>query len=121
MTANSIRLRLSQTEVRKFSETGAVEETVTINRTLGQNLRYRLRRDDAINQMALSFENNCINVYVPASIADAWAATEQVGIEIKSTNDRPSILVEKDFACLHPRAGDEDVDSFPNPEAKSAY
>ena len=121
MTANSIRLRLSQTEVRNFSETGAVEETVTINRTLGQNLRYRLRRDDGINQTALSFENNCINVYVPASIADVWAATEQVGIEIKSTNDRPSILVEKDFACLHPRAGGEDVDSFPNPEVKLAY
>ncbi|MGH8167708.1 MAG: DUF7009 family protein [Woeseiaceae bacterium] len=29
--------------------------------------------------------------------------------------DELSILVEKDFACLAPREGEDDSDKFPNP------
>jgi hypothetical protein len=118
-TGNSIRLRLSQTDVRNFAEEGFVEETLQINRALGQRFVYKLKRDEAAKQMAVSFENNCLSVYMPASLADGWITTEQIGAEIEGTSDQPAIVVEKDFACLKPRAGAEDVDTFPNPEAKS--
>ena len=119
-TSNSIRLRLSQTDVRNFAEKGIVEDTLHVNRAFGQALIYNLRRDAATDQLAVRFENNCLSVSIPASIADDWTSSDRVGIEARGTLDQPSILVEKDFACLKPRTGDDDEDSFPHPEAQSA-
>jgi len=118
-TSNSIRLRLSQTDVRNFAERGFVEETLQIDRATGQKLTYKLQRDERAEQLTASFENNCLSIYMPTAMAIAWARSDQVGVEAPGMSDGPSILVEKDFACLKPRAGDEDTDSFPNPEANS--
>ena len=106
--------------MRNFAEKGIVEDTLHINRATGQFLVYNLRRDEAVKELAVSMENNCLSVSIPASVADVWASTDQIGVEVQSTADRPSILVEKDFACLTPRSGDDDADSFPHPEARSA-
>jgi hypothetical protein len=119
-TSNSIRLRLSQTDVQNFAETGFVEETLNIDRVAGQSFSYKLQREEMGEQLTASFENGCLSVYVPAFVADVWTSTDQVGTESEGTNDRPSILIEKDFACLKPRAGEDDIDTFPNPEAKAA-
>jgi hypothetical protein len=119
-TSNSIRLRLSQTDLRNFADRGIVEDTLHLDRASGQALIYNLRRDETIEELVVSFENNCLSISIPASGADAWTSTDQVSVEAQGTTNRPSILIEKDFACLKPRSGDDDVDSFPNPEAKSA-
>ena len=112
-------MRLSQTDVRNFAERGFVEETLQIDRATGQKLTYKLQRDERAEQLTASFENNCLSIYMPTAMAIAWARSDQVGVEAPGMSDGPSILVEKDFACLKPRAGDEDTDSFPNPEANS--
>lgn len=114
-TARSIRLRLSQTDVRTFAETGMVEESLIINEN--QRFGYRFVKADDYESSA-SFENGILTVSVPAKIADDWTSTDQVGIEATSPNGTPeglTILIEKDFACLVPRSGDEDRDTFPHP------
>jgi hypothetical protein len=53
----------------------------------------------------------------------AWAASEQVSIEGEQTLDdgeKLSILVEKDFACLAPRPGEDESDMYANPDVDSA-
>ena len=52
-----------------------------------------------------------------------WADSEQVSIEAVQTIDDGSelkILVEKDFACLTPREGEDESDLFPHPEEGEA-
>ena len=59
---------------------------------------------------------------LPATLAAAWAAGDQVSIEA----DQPlragevlKILVEKDFACLKPRDDEDETDAYPHPSGKS--
>ena len=118
VTKNSIRLRLSQTDVQRFSEAGIVDEELKIGGIRGGSLTYRLIRGNGAVVTA-NIDNAILTVAIPAGEADEWTGSERVGIEGSQTNDEGidvSILIEKDFACLTPRAGDDDTDSFPHPE-----
>jgi hypothetical protein len=115
---NSIRLRLSQSDVREFGEKGCVEESVRTGTEAADVFTYRLVRVGDRQTVSASFSNRCLTVSVPENEADDWTASERVGIEGDqpiSNGDRLSILIEKDFACLTPRAGSDDRDTFPNP------
>jgi hypothetical protein len=118
VTKNSIRMRLSQTDVQQFRETGVVDEELVIGGISGGSLTYRLVRGKG-PVVTANIESAVLTVVIPAIEADDWTATDRVGIEGSQTNDNGtdvSILIEKDFACLTPRAGDADADSFPHPE-----
>ncbi len=111
---NSIRLRLTKTEVDLFSGRGVVKETTHLG---GTTLTYQLV-SKAMEKMTAVFENNIISIIVPIAIANQWTSTEQVGFEaeVKYENgESVSILVEKDFQCLAPRAGEDESDLFKNP------
>lgn len=117
-TSKSVRLRLSQTDVRDLGENGFVEDVLAVRGTGGEAFSYRLVRSESENQVCVSYENNRLTVSLPAAAADKWCNSEDVGIEAFQQiggSGKLSILVEKDFACLTPRAGDEDKDTFPNP------
>lgn len=108
---NSIRLRLSQTDVQQFSAARWVESTVEFG---SDRLIYRIVADrDAITPAA-ELRTNMIIVRLPEITALQWAISDEVGIE---GGDRPRILIEKDFACLHKRSGDSDADTYPHPMA----
>ena len=51
----------------------------------------------------------------------AWATTEQVSVECEQVlddGDKLGILVEKDFACLAPREGEDESDMYAHPNAE---
>jgi hypothetical protein len=112
---NSLRLRLSQGEVVLFNDSGVVEEYVDF----GEGIRffYRMVSENNAVQTAARLEAAGITVVVPSSEAQAWAATEQIGISAEQAipDGLLNILIEKDFTCLEPRASGEDDDTFPNP------
>lgn len=115
---NSIRLRLSQSDVKHFAETGVVEDRIQFGLSPGESLVYRLEQGND-RQFSASFSHNQIRVQVPADAGADWAATEQVGMESEiplDGNTRLRILVEKDFKCLTERAGEDESDNFPNPD-----
>ena len=118
VTKNSIRLRLSQTDVQQFREAGAVDEKLMVGADNDAPLTYRLARGN-VSEVSASLDGTTLTVSVPASEADDWTTTDRVGIEGSQTSGNGSsvsILIEKDFACLTPRAGDDDKDTFPHPE-----
>jgi hypothetical protein len=118
VTKNSIRLRLSQTDVERFRETGLVDEELVIAPGISGSLTYRLARGNG-SAVSATLEGTILTVSIPADEADDWTATDRVGIEGSQPGDNGpslSILIEKDFACLTPRAGDDDKDTFPHPE-----
>jgi hypothetical protein len=112
---NSLRLRLTQSEIAQFKETGIVEETLEFSP--GARLKYALLSAD-VEKITAGYENNVITISVPRAEAKHWTDTDEVGLNGEQnigTNHCLKILVEKDFACLERRAGEDDADTFPHP------
>ncbi|MEX2126219.1 MAG: hypothetical protein WD795_20170 [Woeseia sp.] len=112
---NSIRFRLTRTEVDDLSRNGSVRATVSF--AGGSSLEYSVETASTASQPQANFSAGRLVVQIPQGVLREWAATEQVSI----AGTQPlregglSILVEKDFACLTPREGEDDTDMFPHP------
>ncbi|MBV8894469.1 MAG: hypothetical protein JO053_09365 [Acidobacteria bacterium] len=118
---NSIRLRLSQTEVAEFGSAGRVDSSLDFGG--GVHLSYSLVADDAVRELAARFEGGDISILIPSRIAEGWVGGDQVGIsgEQAAGDAALRILIEKDFTCLVPRSGEEDADTFPHPKALTGH
>jgi hypothetical protein len=115
---NSIRLRLGQAEVGRIASGQAVEETTAF----GGAARFGYRFLPAeLESPAAHFHAGTITISWPKDAARAWAESQDVGLSVALPLDEGAlqITVEKDFACLVPREGKEDVDTFPHPRAGS--
>ena len=112
---NSIRLRLTQSEVGQLATDGRVENATSFGNT---DLRYAVVTNNA-ERVEADFRDNEITISVPAASIAEWAGSEQVGIDGSQAvpDGELQILIEKDFACLKPRDGEEDADTFTNPLA----
>ncbi len=117
---NSIRLRLTQSEIHRISAGQTVREEVCFG--MG-HLAYALLTDSAIQHPDALFREGEIQVRLPAAQATRWALTDQVGIEAQvagSAGNQLHILIEKDFQCLHKRPGEDESDHYQNPAALKA-
>lgn len=114
---DSLRLRLTQGEVRSLRETGSVIETLHFGPSA---LHYELRSAD-VDAPVASFDGGHIVVSLPRARANAWADGDEVGIAAEQAlaQGTLALLIEKDFQCLAPREGEDDVDAFPHPGAES--
>ncbi len=115
---NSVRLRLTKSEVAQINEKGRVEETVEFGLESSQTLVYALETTALLENTRATFENNCLRITVPKNQAEKWTNSNQVGIEFEQVfgNDKYlRILIEKDFACLEERAGEDESDAFSHP------
>ena len=117
---NSIRLRLTQSEVHAVSAEGLVRGQV---RFAGSNtFDYVLESSPATVRPEAHISNNVLTVRVPTMDVRQWADSDRVSIEaeqILGDGERLRILVEKDFHCLSPRDGEDESDMYPHPEAES--
>jgi 3-methyladenine DNA glycosylase Mpg len=108
---NSLRLRLSRSEVTQLADSGRVEDAIAFGPS---KLTYVLTTSD-VDHVGATYESNRIVVTLPKERAQKWTASDEVGIESKG---ELAILVEKDWSCLEPREGEDDGDAFPHPEKK---
>jgi hypothetical protein len=115
---NSIRLRLNQSEVERVNTEGLVKGQV---RFAGSNaFSYVLESSPATVKPEAHVSNNVLTVRIPQPDIRQWAESEQVSISSEQNLDageQLKILVEKDFACLSPREGEDESDMFPHPDA----
>jgi hypothetical protein len=109
--SDTLRLRLSQSEVVRLAETGRVEESITF--APGRVLSYAIE-SGTTPRISAAFDGDRVRVLLPASVAKAWIESQRTGVE--GVSDTLRVLVEKDYVCLH-RSSPEDVDAFPNPIA----
>lgn len=113
---DSVRLRLTQGEVRTLAERGSVVETTSFG---GSQLAYAIVLGDVRNDQTLAAslvataQESRIEVRVETNAGRTWAASDAVGLE--SVDGRLRIVVEKDYACLKDRPHEDDADAFPNP------
>lgn len=115
---DSLRLRLSQTEVQLLASSGKVKESIRFGSATSQHLNYILQKA-AISEIAAAYNGNNISVLIPIGLADDWVISNQISLEKYlpiSGNEKLKILIEKDFKCLKERPGEDESDLFPNPE-----
>lgn len=114
---NSIRVRLERSEVDLIRDTGVVSSHTSFPG--GRRFTYALESSPASVNPAAFYSDNTITVRLPETIVLAWATTEQVSIhgeQVLDDGEKLNILVEKDFACLAPRDGEDESDMYDHPE-----
>jgi hypothetical protein len=121
ISGSSIRLRLTRREVSEFAEKRSLENRLEFGDESSQFLSYALVAENRAKEVYGKFENGRISVIIPLAAAEEWSQTEQVGIRGEQT--LPSgktlcILIEKDFACLTPRAEEDESDNYPHPKSE---
>jgi len=105
---NSLRLRLTRSEVTRLHDQGTVEEAASFRS--GDSLAYRVQSTGG-TELHADFSGGAITVFIPAEMGRAWAAGDEVGLYAQ---DGPlKIAVEKDFRCST-RTG-EQTDFYPRP------
>ena len=111
---NSIRLRLSRSEVEQLAKSGAVSESIRFGP--GSELEYVVVSAAGVSGPQASFVQRRITVALPQKSVAEWCGSNEVslrGEQPLASAETLSILVEKDFPCLVPREGEDDSDAFP--------
>lgn len=117
MLGNSIRLRLSKTEVEQLAVQGVVKELVVFGDSSENDFSYLLKTHNDSAPKAI-LENCSIVVLLPLDLVADWANTDKVSLEYfveNGTDNKLKLLVEKDFKCLTDRPGEDESDLFTNP------
>lgn len=115
---SSIRLRLMRGEVEQLHKDGSVAAHTGF--AGGRKFSYVIESSPASVTPAAYFDDNAITVRLPETTVLAWATSEQVSIasdQLLDDGETLGILVEKDFACLAPREGEDETDMYAHPEA----
>ena len=112
---NSIRYRLTQTEIANFRKNGVLEEkTEFLN---DPSFYYRLENKAGIENMEASFSGNRICIFVPEKMATEWTTTDVVGFDTKmkiGEGKELFLLIEKDFVCID-HSFEDQSDNYTNP------
>ena len=113
---NSIRFRLTQSEVKIVEQTGLVKDQIKFSNSI--SLEYEIKAATGLEYVEATYSENKITLKVNESLIRDWAHSDQVTISSSrdlSSNENLTILIEKDFKCLSPRDEDES-DMFPHPK-----
>lgn len=114
LKGNSVRFRLTKTEVETFCKTGYFAEHTEFNTNV---FTYALKSKEGLEGLEADYKENTITVYLSAKEQDNWALTERVGFQntVRLKNGQELfLLVEKDFVCMDETIEDQS-DNYPNP------
>jgi hypothetical protein len=111
---NSLRLRVTQTEMALLAQAGSIEETIRFGPEPEARLTYALAVAESGDDIRMEYKAQRVTVVVSRAALRHWSRASEVGIYGESAGI--SLVVEKDFACLD---GDDpvDEDAFPNPKS----
>lgn len=112
---NSVRFRLTKTEVKSLCERGIAREKTAFNES---NFVYAVKVSDKYDNLHASFLNLGIILFLPKEIISDWYLNEQVGFYHTQTleeGQKLELTLEKDFVCMDESIEDQS-DNYPNPK-----
>lgn len=120
---NSIRLRLTRSEVAAVHAQQAIECKIDFG---GTTLRYGLEPSSTVTSIQASYSSNLILIRIPSKLAHNWSGSDEISLKAvqESIVDKPlRILIEKDFFCLKPRQHEieDESDMYPHPGAATGH
>jgi hypothetical protein len=115
---NTIRFRLTRSEIERFDKEGYIESNTPF---VSGVFTYALQsRPDAFgHELSADFKDCVITLYMPARMVNEWVNTEVVGFDTwmdVDNGEKLYLLLEKDFKCLDETVEDQS-DNFENPLA----
>jgi hypothetical protein len=113
---NTIRFRLTKSEVAYFSEKKFIQESTNLGKRI---FSYGMKASDAIDKIGAEYENDGITITIPTALAKSWTDTNLVGLSEEmpvQEGKKLFILIEKDFKCLD-EVSEDQSDNYPNPLA----
>lgn len=113
--SNSVRIRLTKTEVSKLADEGYLQEETVFP---DNKLIYTLQTTATATALSATLINNKLTMFVPLSFAANWPQNEIVGINADmpvNENEKLYLLLEKDFVCLDETTEDQS-DNYENPQ-----
>lgn len=114
---NSIRYRLSKSEVDHFGQTGELQESTSFG---NNHFVYALKKREGSEGLSAAFSGNTITMYMSDADARTWTGTERVGYENNmdiGNGETLFLLLEKDFKCLD-NTHEDQSDMYDNPLAE---
>ena len=116
INGNSLRLRVSRSELTRLMQTGRLEETIRFAPQKDATLTYALEQSADHDAMTVRWRPQQVAVLLPHEEARKWSEGDQVGLyrDCHVGDEILALLVEKDFACLDGTEADNE-DTFPNP------
>ncbi len=114
---NSIRLRLTKTDVQNLRQTGIVTESTVISP--GNILTYNLQKNTEAQKMHCTFNGGNITVHLPHDKLCILIYTDEIGVQEYAENGQEGglfLLVEKDLKCLDATSEDQS-DMYDNPKS----
>jgi hypothetical protein len=116
---NSLRLRVSRSELASLLAGNRLEETIHFAPEASARFTYTLQQEPSAKNPTVHYTDSRVSVLLPPDQAYVWGVTDQVGIaeEISvGVFGSLALLIEKDFACLD-RSDEDNQDTFANPHA----
>jgi hypothetical protein len=112
---DSVRFRLTQTEVRELSVNGKIYDHTNFGNA---KFKYGVILDHTIDDLQVRFEQNSIILQMPIAIGKEWYSNDIITYDntvntFQGTN--LYLLLEKDFTCLDNTIEDQS-DNYPNPK-----
>jgi len=119
---NSLRLRVTPSEVKHLLRCGEIREHVQLTANPEGRLTYALVSCLSGLRTTVAYQSGNITVNVPEAQLEKWASSEDVGVYADialGNNQALSVAIEKDFACLD-RSDADNEDTFQNPDLAAA-
>ena len=123
LRSNSIRLRLTKSEVDELVSTGSVTEMISFGPDREHQLMYAVETRES-GAIGCDYLPGSITVHLPFREAATWAQSDLVGFNVEievETGDVLTVIVEKDFRCLTDRPGEDESDAYPHPEEAKGH
>jgi hypothetical protein len=118
---DSIRLRVSRSEVASLLNRERVEDTVHFSAAADSHLTYGLQFASQAEPIRIKWERQSVTVLLSDEQMTPWAMDTAVGI-YGAADLGPTrwldVTVEKDFACLD-RNDEDNFDTFANPNVET--
>ena len=114
---NSLRLRVTPSEVKHLLRCGVIREHVQFTAIPTDRFEYEVIRSVSEATTTVTYRGRSITVSVPDEKLEKWASSDDIGIYTETELDSAqtlSVAIEKDFACLD-LSDAENEDTFPNP------
>ncbi len=113
---NSLRIRLTRSEVDRFCAEGYLEEKTEFGNS---SFVYALQSIEGIPNLTADLSEGKITMYVPTEIQNVWADNETVGYENNmdlGDDSKLYLLLEKDFKCIDAPVHEDQSDNFEHPK-----
>ncbi len=119
---NSVRWRVSRSELAKLERGDVIEDTVHFSPRPEARLTYRLQPARQPEPVRVEWASQTLTVVLSEQQIRSWSKETEIGIYDSidlGMHGSLQVAIEKDFACID-RTDEENADTFANPHTAGA-